>query len=710
VAVQDANGNYTTSVYDALNRVQATVDAGNVRTTTLYDCCGQVQAVLDGQGNRVTNTYDAVGRLTVLEDSLNNRTSYTYDAVGNQTLRLDANGQRTTYQYDAANQPTEVVYQDGSRVTHTYDALGRRTVLADSTGTTSYTYDAASQVTQVAYPGNKTLTNVYDAVGNRTVLQDADGGRTTYTYDALNRLSSLLNPFNERTTYQYDAVSRATTQILGNGAQARSTFDAAGNLTELRNVQSDGTVLSSFAYTCDAVGNRTQVVEANGDVVSWSYDNTYQLTNERRSGANAYNVTYTYDAVGNRTVKEDSGARTTYTYNAGNELVTEQSPTAPTSYTYDANGNTTVKNEAGTRTTYTYDPENRLTQVDTAASSVTYTYDGEGLRRTGPGVKYVWDDQNILLETDNAGSTVVQYTLSEELFGNLVSQRRSGTSSFYHFDGLGSADRLTDANQAVTDSYTYLAFGEEKASSGSTTNPFRYVGQVGYYRDGQTPLLYLRARYYEPGVGRFVTIDPLFGGSNGYVYVKANPVTQVDPSGQLTIDCGTRYKGPCEPGQCKFVFDKIKAGPPTSTLMCGSATMTFGVDVEVYPGIIGHMSLAFTCYCNEEIFKANWELWVGECEVYRTTTDTEIHGAFWGCAFFCEYTTKHTRWSKGSKHGCGGTLHVRRWTCQPPPRWSDKVNPIIYKSNIWSSSYWCRKPLPPACRGQMISQLLPPPS
>src|SRR3970282_1595558 len=109
-------------------------------------------------------------------------------------------------------------------------------------------------------------------------------------------------PFSERTTWQYDAVNRVTTQILGNGTQARSTFDAAGNLTDLRNVQSDRTMISSFATTCDAVGNRTQVVEANGDVVSWSYDPTYQLTNERRSGTNAYNATYTYDATGNRTL------------------------------------------------------------------------------------------------------------------------------------------------------------------------------------------------------------------------------------------------------------------------------------------------------------------------------------------------------------------------------------------------------------------------
>jgi RHS repeat-associated protein len=274
------------------------------------------------------------------------------------------------------------------------------------------------------------------------------------------------------------------------------------------------------------------VVEANGDVVSWSYDPTYQLTHERRSGANSYNVTHTYDAVGNRTLKEDSGARTTYTYNAGNQLLTEQSPTAVTSYTYDANGNTTVKNEAGTRTSYTYDGENRLTQVDTGASSVTYTYDGDGQRRTAPNRQFVWDGQKVLLEKDNTGSTVVQYTLSNRRYGNLISQRRSGASSFYHFDGLGSTDRLTDVNQAVTDSYTYLAFGEEKASGGNTPNGYRYVGRSGYYRESIDNLLFLRARYYWPQLGRFVTVDPIRGG-NQYRYTANNPVNGVDPSGNI---------------------------------------------------------------------------------------------------------------------------------------------------------------------------------
>ena len=131
----------------------------------------------------------------------------------------------------------------------------------------------------------------------------------------------------------------------------------------------------------------------------------------------------------------------------------------------------------------------------------------------------------MLLETNVNGSTVAQYTLSNGAYGNLISQRRGGARGFYHFDALGSTDRLTAAAAAVTDSYTYYAFGEQRASSGTSTNPYRYVGRLGYYRNG-TDLLYLRARYYRPDLGRFLS------PGSAYVYEGNNAVTRVSASGR----------------------------------------------------------------------------------------------------------------------------------------------------------------------------------
>ena len=396
--------------------------------------------------------------------------------------------------------------------------------MQDASGTTTYGYDVVARVDHVTQPANKTITYSYDPVGSRSVMIDPDGGparrrallpaggRTTYSYDAANRLTSLLNPFSERTTWVHDALSRASTLTLANGAVTTYAYDAAGRLTLLRNTKSDGTTVSSFEYANDSVGNRTGVLEGNGDRVTWSYDALYQLTRERRDGASSYDITYSYDGVGNRLTKVDAGQTTTYTYDEGNELTVELAPAGTrTTYSYDNNGNTTVKNAAGSSTTYTWDGENRLTKIESADGILTMTYDADGLRRkkeeASAVANFIWDGQKVLLETNAADSTVVQYALSRGPYGSLVSQRRGGASSFYHFDALGSTDRLTNAAGTATDSYTYYAFGEQRASSGSTTNPYRYVGRLGYYANG-SDLLYLRARYYGQTAGRFLSRDP----------------------------------------------------------------------------------------------------------------------------------------------------------------------------------------------------------
>lgn len=119
-------------------------------------------------------------------------------------------------------------------------------------------------------------------------------------------------------------------------------------------------------------------------------------------------------------------------------------------------------------------------------------------------------------------------------YGNLVSQQRSGQSTFYHFDVLGSAAALTTSTQTVSDSYTYRAFGDIAASSGTTTNPYQWVGREGYYRDQEASELNLGRRHYDTGTGRFTTEDPIgfnSGDGNFYRYVGNNPIVRTDPNG-----------------------------------------------------------------------------------------------------------------------------------------------------------------------------------
>src|SRR5262249_46847665 len=155
--------------------------------------------------------------------------------------------------------------------------------------------------------------------------------------------------------------------------------------------------------------------------------------------ANSYDITYTYDLTGNRTLMIDGGARTTYTYNGGNQLVTAKAAGGTTTYSFDANGNLTVAvAPGGGRTTTVWDVENRPTRVILATGTRnTFTYDGDSKRvkkeDSSGAVKEVWDLENVLEETDGNDVTQAVYTLGLAQFGELVSQRRGGFTQYFHF-------------------------------------------------------------------------------------------------------------------------------------------------------------------------------------------------------------------------------------------------------------------------------------
>jgi len=254
----------------------------------------------------------------------------------------------------------------------------------------------------------------------------------------------------------------------------------------------------------------------------------------------------------------------TFEYDAAGNIVSESSPyLAPsvslqnipnidTTYTednrlatfngqevqFDADGNMILGPLNGKMSSYTYDSRNRLV----AAGNLTYEYDAEN-NRIG-----VTEDVNgspvkteYVVNPNAALSQVLMKTVGNEqtyyVYGiGLIGQETAGTYSTYHFDLRGSTVAITDANGKVTDRYQYSAYGEIICSSGNTATPFLYNGRDGVMTDANG-LYYMRARYYNPEIRRFVSQDILLGvvidgqSLNRYAYVQGNPVGFVDPLG-----------------------------------------------------------------------------------------------------------------------------------------------------------------------------------
>jgi RHS repeat-associated protein len=221
--------------------------------------------------------------------------------------------------------------------------------------------------------------------------------------------------------------------------------------------------------------------------------------------------------------------------------VTQQAGATVTTYTYDPNGNLLAENEAGSITTLTWGYEDELLTAQASNGTLTtMTYDGDLKRRkraqAASWTTYLWDGQQIVLELDKNANTTVRYTQAPRGYGDLVSQRRSSTTSFFHFDAIGTTRALTDASQSVTDTYIMRAFGTYRATTGSTVNNFRYIGRLGYYRETAVSGFLLRRRYYAPEVGRFLSRDPQreVAGTSQYSYVGNRASQWADPSGMIS--------------------------------------------------------------------------------------------------------------------------------------------------------------------------------
>lgn len=256
-----------------------------------------------------------------------------------------------------------------------------------------------------------------------------------------------------------------------------------------------------------------------------------------------------------------------YTHDADNRLLT--APT--TSFAYDDNGNLITKTVGSNVTGYAWNYDNMLTQYSTNGNTYTYTYDGLGNRvaRVANSVetRYVGDG---LAETDSSGNITAYYVYGLGLISKITP---SGQAYYYHYDGIGSTIAITDSSGVIVNKYAYDAFGKVIEQDEQISNPFRYVGQYGVMDEGNG-LFYMRARYYDPEVGRFVNKDPIGfegGDVNLYAYVGNNPVNYNDPEGkwwpvdiirswyyvykvQNAIDrCRSKYMS-----ECKTDEDEIK--------------------------------------------------------------------------------------------------------------------------------------------------------
>ena len=524
----------TVSTYDTLGRVSQ-VAAGR----TPAPCSNAASDVTAIQSTRL---YDDFSRPISETDPLGRTWNNRYDAHDNLVTRTDPKAQVTTYAWTTGHQLQSRTEQGGRQTTWTRNALGQPTTVKHPEANLTYAYDAAHRVVSVSdNRGNKTLAYAWSPGGWLNSVTDGEGKITNYRYDPAGRLAGITAPNNDQLTFALDPAGRLTEKRLSNGISSRYTWNADDSLAGISHAKA-GTTLAANVYTYDGVGNRSANTETIGGTalgVVYSYDELKRLI-QVANGTAAQQEAYLYDPLGNRTqrsVGQTGPSITAYLYDAANALkeIHSGSTGGPllTSLAYDLNGNLQTD---GTRT-YTWDGIDQLAQVTNGTTTVAYAYDGHGRRtkKTVNGALTQWLHNGDQLYAEY-GSSWTQPTSrwssagldQPVLRGQVNADGSDGTAQYALADALGSVIALANSADSTVASQRFDAWGNKTTSTGTIPN-YGYTGR----EPDETGLIFYRARYYHPGIGRFASRDPigLQGGINPYAYVGNNPVMRVDPTG-----------------------------------------------------------------------------------------------------------------------------------------------------------------------------------
>ncbi|MDQ6422393.1 RHS repeat-associated core domain-containing protein [Paenibacillus sp. LHD-117] len=503
----DAKQNTTTYSYDSFGQLRTLTNAKNETTTYHYDNLGNHTKTIFPDGIETEKIYDELGRLIENIDPLNNKDTYFYDANGNRSKLIDKLGQEFTYNYTNRNLlenkvgPTETI-------AFIYNDDGSRESMTDGTGTTTYSYHPyTGELDTVTYPDEETISYTYNSQGIKDTMTTPFGDVIEYNYNSMNQLETLEWNGEVESSYTYKDNGQLWTENLGDVMSSERTYTNF-LLTELTQVGLGGDLDRVYSYDHDENKNIDVLTEMNQSVVTKDLDFSYDDLN-RIETSTQFNESYTYDNRGNRqTLQTEGGA-----------LPPE-------------NGG------------YQYDEWDRLKQVTRLDGTIVmYRYNGDNLMversENGETTRFYYDGQQIIAEgIVQADGIVVEKVSYLRGHGLSMLEEADDTKGYYVQNGHGDVVSILGEDGEILNSYDYDVWGNPIAATETLSNSFRYSGE---YWDNTTELQYLRARWYDPSIGRFINEDTYEGelsnplSLNLYTYVHNNPLIYIDPSGNKIV-------------------------------------------------------------------------------------------------------------------------------------------------------------------------------
>lgn len=492
-------------------------DAAGVLHTSVYapgtfDLEAVVSA-LDTSSHTVAFEYDQLGRLVAAETDAGTgsglgeeRTEFRYDSVGSVLSEHDLAFATTPHAISR--------FVDARRYELTYGDDANQAVLG-------YDLDPIGRLARVERVGPPVpaIDFVYDGLGGAVELHRSSGLSSEFEYDDLGRLLRATDHFGGA-----DVATRRWEMGLDGAPRLRSLETAAGaSLGSVFQVDEAGRVSAENHGVGDLsavfVPTTADRITANGAVESH-----VGLGQEWRS--------YVYDARNNWLARQA----------ASPELVTEPGLNDSDGYLdfagealiYDSRGAVVAKGG----TTFQRDLLGRVVGVSDGTGTTQLRYDALGrmVRLTAPDgseTRFAYDGSNRVMQRDDAGLKVIAHT---GLDTYAWIEDLEGTHQFVHQGVDGSVRLLSDDTGELLRLFDYTAFGERSVfdAAGAALQPSDAMTMLGF--QGHPTLgdfVHMRARMYDPAMGRFLSQDPLglVDGSNLYAFVGNRALTHVDPFG-----------------------------------------------------------------------------------------------------------------------------------------------------------------------------------
>lgn len=590
--VQDALGHAVTFSYDGSDRLTSLTYANAAVLAISYDAAGNPIAYTDGEGKVWRESYDKEGRLVSSTTPLGERTQISRDVLGRVTSLTTPKGNTHNYAYDLMNRITSITDPLGGVTRFTYDARGELTSYTLPSGAgVSYTRDSLGKITQITDANGQAWRYGYDGAGRLMSQTDPLGNAQTYTRDSRGRISRVALPGGATLTLTSDGAGNVTQAAYSDGTVIGYSYDPRGRLAtatglslayDARGLMA---VSNGLEVERDALRRTSRITLAPGKVVTYGYDRRDLVTEVRDWTGGVTRLEYD-DASRLISVTRPNAVTTRTSYDADGRIVSiierrisdlasttlvrdkkgliveaaRNVPLVPTvagltpavrSQTFDAasrlqgaSHDALGRRTSGDGRTLTWDLASRLTRFSEGGETTQFTHDARGLMlsqtRGASSRQYVWNyalDLPSIAVVREAGNDLRYYvhTPAGELLYSV--EAASGSRRFYHYDEIGNTLFLTDDTGAITDSYAYSPYGVVLASSGSTDNPFTFVGRYGVVRLGTGGLYFMRRRVYDSASGSFLSRDPVQLLDprlvNPYQYAAGNPLFYVDVTGDI---------------------------------------------------------------------------------------------------------------------------------------------------------------------------------